>query len=174
MNKKTSDLTKGGIFTGVGVLLVYLSSIVPTSKLFLLLLACSVITLSVITTGIKNSYMVFLSTTMLSFLITGIKLQTVLYLLLFGIYSLVKAHIESIRKLPIELALKFLFFNFSTFTIFGAYKLFLFNFNIKYSFVLLYGVALVLFAGMDYVLTLYIVELRKVLSRLNKKGGNIH
>ncbi|MTK14053.1 MAG: hypothetical protein F8N39_18915, partial [Clostridiaceae bacterium] len=77
---KTSNLSKGGLFTALGVIFVYLSSIVPINKLYLLGIASSIIPLSVVTTNIKNTLIVYFATSVICLFISGSKITVISYI----------------------------------------------------------------------------------------------
>lgn len=162
---KSKYMATGGLLTGVGVILVYLSGVIPVNKMYILAVASFIIPLSILTTDFKNTVMIYISTSVLSFLICGIKFTVIAYILFFGLYGLFKFYIEKIRKLFIEIILKLAFFNICTLILFYIYKLFfpgLFNIRFKIYFVI---IALqIIFLLYDYLLTLIISFIHKKLN----------
>lgn len=158
---KINNLTRGGIYSALTVLLVYLSSVIPTSKLSLLALASAIIPVSIITTGVKNSIMVYAASSLLCFIL-GLRGMALAYTLFFGLYSLAKFYIERMRKLSLEYLLKILFFNLSFLIIYYFYKtLFTDMISTKLSihYVLLAGQ--VVFLIYDYALTIIITYISR-------------
>lgn len=158
---KINNLTRGGIYSALTVLLVYLSSVIPTSKLSLLALASAIIPLSIITTGVKNSIMVYAASSLLCFIL-GLRGMAIAYTLFFGLYSLIKFYIERMRKLPLEYLLKFLFFNLSFLIIYYFYKtLFTDMISIKLSILYILLAGQVVFIIYDYALTIIITYISR-------------
>ena len=124
ISSNTSYIAKGGLLTTIGVVLVYLSGIVPLNKTYLLALSSFVIPLAVIITNKKTAFIIYISTALLSLLICGLKSTVLSYVAFFGLYGLVKYHIEKLKKLPVEIILKLLFFNFCLLVLFLLYSLF--------------------------------------------------
>lgn len=159
-------IARGGILTAIGVMLLYISTISPTSKVYILGVASSLIPLSVLLTNINNSFIVYIATSFLSFLMLGFKDSVIAYIIFFGLYGFVKYYIEKLRNIPIEIFLKLLFFNFSFFLIYSLYKLFftgLLKINLP-----LYQVIIMLefiFIIFDYALTLFIAYISKLIAK---------
>jgi hypothetical protein len=166
---KTLFMAKGGIITALGVILIYLSSIVPGNKLFLLSIASCLIPIAVITTNLKNSFIIYISTLILAFLMTGLTTAVIAYAFFFGIYGLVKYYIEKIGKLPIEFLLKIAFFNVCFYISYNILKLFLpSSFNFKLSiFIFIIGAEFI-FLFYDYFLTVMIAFINKRLIKKSK------
>ena len=168
-SKKTSHIAKGGILTAIGFIFIYLSTIMPVNKAYLLALASCIIPLSVITTNIKNAMVVYFSTSLLSLLICGVKITVISYIIFFGLYGLIKYYIEILRKLYLEFILKLLFFNIDLIMLFFIYKLFFPNLlTISMPIYIVIIAAQLSFLIFDYILTLFINYLnRSFIKKLN-------
>ncbi|MDW8800700.1 hypothetical protein P8V03_05980 [Clostridium sp. A1-XYC3] len=155
--KKTGYIAKGGLFTAIGVILIYLSTIVPVNKAYLLVVASCIIPLSVITTNIKNAVVIYFATSLLSLVVCGIRNTVVAYIVFFGLYGIIKFYVEKLRKIHIEIMLKLAFFNITLGLLFLAYKLFFPNLLNVYipMYVLIIG-AQIVFIIFDYILTVFI------------------
>lgn len=159
---KSSQIAKGGIFAALSLILLYISSVFPTNRLFILGIASCIIPLSVITTGIKNTIVVYSAISLLSLFIIPSKLISIAYILIFGSYGLVKYFIEKLSNIPLEFVLKLLYFNISSTIILLIYKLLLLktpaiNINI-YLLIIIMEFAFLVF---DYTLTAFIVYAKK-------------
>lgn len=153
----TKNLTRSSFYTALSVLLIYLSSILPINKLYILAIACCIIPISILTTGVKNSILVYAASSILSFLLLGIKINVFSYIILFGTYGFVKLYIERLRKLYLEIFLKLLFYNAAIFIIFLIYKTLFFNTsNIKLPIYIIILISEPIFLLCDYVITLFI------------------
>ncbi|MCS4464470.1 hypothetical protein JTT01_11475 [Clostridium botulinum] len=53
---KSSNIAKGGVFTAISFLLIYLSTILPVNKLSLLATASAIIPIAIISTNAKNGF----------------------------------------------------------------------------------------------------------------------
>ncbi len=157
ISSNTSYIAKGGLLTTIGVVLVYLSGIVPLNKTYLLALSSFVIPLAVIITNKKTAFIIYISTALLSLLICGLKSTVLSYVAFFGLYGLVKYHIEKLKKLPVEIILKLLFFNFCLLVLFLLYSLFFPGLlKIKFNLYLIIIGIQIIFLIYDYLLTLFI------------------
>ncbi|SKA84299.1 hypothetical protein SAMN05428976_106154 [Clostridium sp. USBA 49] len=165
---KTVNIARGGLFTALGVLFIYLSIISPTNKLYLLGIASCIIPLSILTTNLKNSFLIYLSTSFLSLLLTGIKGNVIAYIVFFGLYGFVKYYIEKLRKIPLEIVLKLLFFNTSIVILYIISKAFfnnILNMNISI-YIILIGIQFAFFI-FDYALTLFISYLQRRIKKIS-------
>lgn len=156
-NKKVAYIAKGGLFTALGFIFIYLSTIMPVNKAYLLAISSCIITLSVITTNIRNAIVIYFSTSLLGLLICGAKITVISYIIFFGLYGLVKYYIEILRKLYLEFILKLLFFNINLVVAFFIYRLFFPNLlTINMPLYIFISAAQVGFLVFDYILTLFI------------------
>lgn len=146
----------GGLYTALTIILLYLSFILPTSKLTILTLVSAVIPLSILTTGVKNTLIVFLSSFAVSFFI-GLREMSLLYISFFGIYGIIKYYIEKVTKVILEVFLKLLFFNISLSMILFIIKSALINIsNVSLPFYAVIILSQFIFLIYDYCLTLII------------------
>lgn len=158
---KALNIAKGGLFTALTIIFLYISSIVPTSRLVFIALAASMIPISIIATDIKNSVVVYVAASLLSLLL-GLRGIAFLYIVFFGLYGFVKYYVERLRKTILEFALKFLFFNVCVYLIYLIYKVFTFGIP-KVNIPLYYAIAAlqVAFIVYDYAMTVLISSMNK-------------
>ncbi|MBP1744072.1 MAG: rane protein [Firmicutes bacterium] len=167
-NSKASVIARGGMLTALGVLFVYLSSVLPTSRMFLEGLTSCLILASIILMGAKNSIAVYAATAVLSFLVCGLRLTTIAYVLVFGLYGFVKYYIEGLNNIVLEYALKLIYCNVCLAVLFLIYKLFLPNlFDIKAAVYIIVIAAQFVFLIYDYALSAFATYFRKRYGKLN-------
>lgn len=155
---KSLKLARGGIYTAIGFLCIYLSSVVPVNKFYLMGIAACIIPISVITTGLKNSYIVYISTSILSLIVLGFRGSVFSYIAFFGIYGFIKYYIEKLRNLYIEIPLKLVFFNISLYLIFLLFKSFIAIPTTKLPIPLLIIISEFIFLIFDYALSVFITH----------------
>ncbi|NFJ69013.1 hypothetical protein FC891_11200 [Clostridium botulinum] len=160
---KSSNIAKGGIFTAISFLLIYLSTILPVNKLSLLATASAIIPIAIISTNAKNGFLVYLSTSILCSIVIGIsRISVIFYIVFFGLYGIIKYYIERLNKLYIEIILKFAFFNICLIVLLYIYKLLFQGITIINKYIYMYFiVAQIAFIVFDYVLTLFIFYINK-------------
>ncbi|NFP97780.1 hypothetical protein FDG46_03825 [Clostridium botulinum] len=160
---KSSNIAKGGVFTAISFLLIYLSTILPVNKLSLLATASAIIPIAIISTNAKNGFLVYLSTSILCSIVVGIsRISVIFYIVFFGLYGIIKYYIERLNKLYIEIILKFAFFNICLIVLLYIYKLFFQVITIINKYIYMYFiVAQIAFIVFDYVLTLFIFYINK-------------
>ncbi len=165
---KASVIARGGMLTALGVFFIYLSSILPTSRMFLEGLTSCLILASIILMGTKNSIAVYAATAVLSFLVCGIRLATISYVLVFGLYGFVKYYIEGLDKIVLEYVLKLVYCNICLAVLFAIYKLFMPNlFDIKAALYIIAIAAQFIFLIYDYLLSAFVTYFRKRYGKLN-------
>lgn len=152
---KAKELTVSAALTALTIVILYLNLLLPISTISILTLASALIPVALIRGSIKSSILVYISSSLIAFFILPINI-TLLYVLFFGIYGIVKYFIEKINKLPIEIILKIIFFN-----IILVLSIFVFNSIIaieiiKLPIYLLFIVAQPVFLIYDYALSLLI------------------
>ncbi|MGH4137221.1 hypothetical protein [Clostridium sp.] len=166
---KSNNIAKGGIFAALSLILLYLSSVFPTNRLFILVIASCIIPLSILLTGIKNTVIVYGAVSMLSLFIIPSKLIAISYILIFGSYGFVKYFIEKLRNIPIEFVLKLLYFNMSSAIIIFIYKLLLLKIPNVNIYLLIFFMEFS-FLVYDYTLTIFIVYANNnLLKKFDKK-----
>jgi hypothetical protein len=162
---KALNIAKGGLFTALTIIFLYLSSMLPTSRLFLIALAACIIPLSIITTNINNTIIVYVASSILSLLL-GLRGSALVYIVFFGLYGFVKYYVERLRKAPLEFVLKFIFFNLCIITMYLMYKLFSLGIP-KLNIPIYYGIVAfeIVFVIYDYALTVVISYMNKRIKR---------
>lgn len=159
---RTGKLTRGGLFTALSLICVYISTIIPASKLYLLGISSCVIIISVITTGIKNSIIVYTASSILCIILIGLKWNVLAYIILFGSYGFIKYFIERLNNLVLEIILKLVFFNIAVLIIYYLFILLLGTQpNIKIPLAFAYVMLQPVFLICDYAITLFISYMRR-------------
>jgi hypothetical protein len=159
---KSKGIARGGLYTALSLLCVYISTLIPTSKLYVLGIASCIIIISVLTIGIKYSIIVYAATSILSIFLLGAKWNVWAYIILFGSYGFVKYDIEKLNTLVLEIILKLAFFNVCVIAIYYLFILFLgsapaFKIPLGFAFVMLQPIFLIC----DYAVTLFISYMRR-------------
>lgn len=166
-NNRASVVAIGGLLTTLSVLCIYLSSYLPTNKIFLQALATCLIMVGIVLTGVKNSTAIYLASAILSLLLCGIRFSTVAYIVFFGLYGFVKQYVERLDKTLLEYIAKLLYFNLCIFVLIILYRFFMpAIFNIKIP-LYVFAVALqIIFLIYDYALSAFISYFKKKFPKL--------
>ena len=152
---KSSKIARGGLYSALSLLLLYICNITPTNKLTLLAVASAIIPLSILTIGIKYSFVVYAASGLLA-VILGLTTSAINYILLFGIYGFAKYYIESIRKPIYEIILKLLFFLCSAALLYVVYSFLGMPLNLTINIFILIFIYIVFAFIYDYALTIII------------------
>ncbi|SHH69517.1 hypothetical protein [Clostridium grantii] len=162
---KASNMAKGGMITALSIILLYFSSIMPTNKLSFIVVASFLIPIAIINLNFRTSVIIYSAISLLSLFLLPLKGISILYILFFGAYGFIKFLIEKIRKVPIEIFLKLVYFNIVLVILILLYKQFFATMiDIKYLttyLVVSIILAQLLFMAYDYLVTLMIQRFSK-------------
>ncbi|PHV69756.1 hypothetical protein CS063_14270 [Sporanaerobium hydrogeniformans] len=107
---KASSIAFGGILTAVSLILLYLTRLLPTNTLTLLALLSFIPPIALMEKGLKTAILVYICSSMGSLLFASPHIS-LLYILFFGMYGIIKGFIERINKSFVEIVLKLVVFN---------------------------------------------------------------
>ena len=153
---KSKYIAESGLLVALTVVVLYATSLFSISTLSLLTIASCLIPISIIRTSIKNTILVYIASSILSFILIPKINIAIYYTLFFGIYGIVKYFIEKARSMILEILLKLISFNILLGITYLITKSFL---NVIYpsiSLWLLWIASQVVFLIYDYALTLAI------------------
>ena len=111
-----------GIFTGIAVVFLYISAIVPSGKLTLYFLASLPVSIAIIEFGAGAGISVYFAACILSSLVAGNIFGIVPFVLFFGHYPVFKYFIEKGRNMVAEVLLKLAVFNISGLLWYSLFK----------------------------------------------------
>lgn len=107
----TRKLALTGILAAMAVLALFLESIAPTGRLGFYVLAAFILSVILLECGIQFAWAGYIVTSLAGFLVVPEKLSIIPYIAFFGIYTVLKYHIESLRTVWLEIMLKLAVFN---------------------------------------------------------------
>lgn len=107
---KSNEIAMGGISTALTIVILYLAAILPVSTISILTISAAIVAVCIIRSNIKTATFVYIASSIIGFFIIPLNIW-LLYILIFGGYSIIKYLIERIRKEYIEYLLKFIYFN---------------------------------------------------------------
>lgn len=167
---RSKVISYGGISTALSLIILYLTNVIPVNKMFLLGLSSCLMVLTILLIDLKSTFIVYVATSLLTFILNPNKGVAILYIVLFGLYPFIKHFVERKRNIPIELLLKLLYFNVAMLLSYVVYsKLFVDIVAINLSMYLLLLVLQVLFIIYDFVLTSFVGYSHKSLLKKLKK-----
>jgi hypothetical protein len=109
----SGKIALAGILTALGSASLLLENIFPTGKLGFYVLAGFFLSIVIMECGLSFGWISYIAVSLLAFLLVPEKTAILPYVLFFGVYSMVKSHIERLNKVIVEWILKFAFFNIS-------------------------------------------------------------
>lgn len=110
-SKKANQVALGGILTALSLVMLYLAALTPTGRLGVLAIAGFMPAAAAVSAGLSTGAICYTASGLLGLLLVPQKEGVLLYLLLFGLYPLVKGLIERMDRLPLEWICKLAFFN---------------------------------------------------------------
>lgn len=122
--KKTKKLTLSSILVAMGVVFMLIGSFVEVMDLSVCAAASLITVFIYLEIGPSYAFMAYLATSVIGFIIIPAKLMPIEYLLVFGIYPLLKAFVEKLPKWS-WLPLKLVFVNAVIWILFAVCELFL-------------------------------------------------
>ena len=165
------DMALGGVLVALTSIILYMTSVIPTSTLTILTIASALIPICIIRSNVKTAIFVYFASSLISFFLVKINIS-LLYFIFFGVFGIIKFLIERLRNVRVEMILKLIFFNISFFigfivmqnilglNIIAGLKEVIFNvFNISsknIATILLWLIAQPVFLIYDYAMTLII------------------
>jgi len=176
--KKSAKTAIGGISAALSIVLMFLTSVIPSMTYALPAAAGILLTVIVIEIDKKWAFGVFAAVGLLSILLIADKEAAVMYIMFFGYYPILKAILE--EKLPkvVSWVLKFAVFNVS---MVAAFLITVYVFNIPFDEMEKYGVKAaffllalgnIVFLLYDYALSnlikLYMLKWRKAFHKIFK------
>ena len=171
MNNKTKNLTLSALFSALAVISLFFASIWPTGQLGLAAVASLFVAAAVVESGISYGICVFAVSSTIGMLLIPNRVPSLLFVLFFGYYPIVKSLIELLSEKILRWALKLLVFNASLSVMWFLLRPILFEFEADPGVIAVYLVGNAVFAVFDHgftkVIWLYIV--RVSLKRKKKK-----
>lgn len=163
---KSKNMAKGGLFTALSFIFLYLASYLPTNKLAFLVLASVMIPFTVVLCDLRTSFIVYGATCLLSLIIPN-KIIFITYALLFGLYGIIKYIAENRKNRVYEYIIKFSFLNISMIICYIIY-INLFTSTQQTKIIYLYFIAAQpLFLLYDFIMTQCISYFSKKLKNVN-------
>lgn len=107
----TRKIAFTGILSAFVIIVLVIESIAPTGRLGFYVLAGFLLSVVLLECGAKWGWASYLITTAAGLLVIPEKLNILPYIMFFGVYTLLKFHIESLRKTWLEILLKLAAFN---------------------------------------------------------------
>ncbi len=168
--ENTRKIALSGILSAFVVIALVVESFVPTGRLGFYVLAAFILSVVLLESGIKWAWASYAVTCAAGFLLVPEKLNVLPYILFFGIYTLIKFHIESIRKPWVEILLKLVAFNLFLWPAWSITKTFLPASLTQGTGVIIAGIVLqVVFMFYDFLFTAWIrYYFEKIAPRIRK------
>ena len=152
--------------TLISIILIFMTSIIPTTKIFLVSLASFLTAILVIEVGVSTALISFIATSILAFLLVPNKLLVLPYALFLGYYGIIKFYIEKINNLVLEWIIKIGIFNIIILLgYFLLSKFIISELDLPFSMSLIILALEVVFIVYDYIFSMFIQYYNKDISK---------
>ena len=108
---KSGKIALGGLLTALGVVLMFLTGLIPIGTYALPAVAGVLLIVAVIEIGAKWAWMIYAAVAVLSLLFAADKEAALLFVLFFGYYPVLKSFLERISNKVLSWISKFAVFN---------------------------------------------------------------
>ena len=108
---KSGKIALGGLLTALGVVLMFLTGLIPIGTYALPAIAGVLLIVAVIEIGAKWAWMIYAAVAVLSLLFAADKEAALLFVLVFGYYPVLKSFLERISNKVLSWISKFAVFN---------------------------------------------------------------
>ena len=108
---KSGKIALGGMLTALGVVLMFLTGLIPIGTYALPAIAGVLLIVAVIEIGAKWAWMIYAAVAVLSLLFAADKEAALLFVLFFGYYPVLKSFLERISNKVLSWISKFAVFN---------------------------------------------------------------
>ena len=99
------------VLTAVSLVFLYIATLAPSGRLGLTAAAGLFPAAAVVSCGLPAGFLCYGGTAILALFLLSDKGLALLYLFFFGLYPMIQGIIERVRRLPLEVIFKLLFFN---------------------------------------------------------------
>ena len=111
MHKKSQQVALGGVATGICIVLMFLTGMIPFSYYALPAMAGLVLIAVKEENGLKTALIVFAAVSLLSLFVVPVKEAALLFVAFFGYYPIVRDSLTRIKPSFLSVILKFIIFN---------------------------------------------------------------
>lgn len=149
---KTRVLALCSLFSALGVIILYLGSLIEVIDLSMAVVASLLVVVAVIEIGGVYPWLIYAVTSVLSFLLLPNKFVAAVYLAFAGFYPILKSKLEKIKGIVCTL-LKLGVFNLCLLAVWGVSKLFVIPFETAYGIAVTAVILNLVFVLYDFALT---------------------
>ena len=170
MNKKTHTLTLSALFSALSVISLYIASVWPTGLLGLTAVASLFVAAAVVEAGVRPGLYVYIVVSVIGFLILPNRSASLLFIVFFGYYPIVKCLFEQVGAVFLQWILKLAVFNLSLSSVYFLLSELIFDISENMpGTALLYICGNIVFAifdhGLSKLLRLYMDRISKILKK---------
>ena len=111
IHRSTGRIALSGVIAGLAVAVMLASAILPSMTYALPMVAGALLVIPAIEFGSGTALSAYAAISILAFILPADKEAALMFVLLFGLYPIIKKFFEQIKLRPLEIFFKFLYFN---------------------------------------------------------------
>lgn len=111
--KKSSQVALGGIASGLCLLMMFMTGMIPFGEYALPAFAGIILIAVAIENGSKTATLVYFAVSLLGLFLVPVKESAMLFLFFFGYYPILQMQLNKIKVAPLRVIIKFVIFNVS-------------------------------------------------------------
>ncbi len=166
LNKKSNYVAVGGICTAFSLVMLFIASVLPASKLAFTFIASVIVGMLIVVYGYKLALCQYAAVAIVGMLIVPDKAVALLYALVVGNYPAIKFLIDKIKNKVLNFAVKLIVFNIYMIL---SYLILVFllktDMSIKYSIWVLWLGMLAVFYVYDYIYTPFVFKFYNLINK---------
>lgn len=160
---KAREISYAGLMAALSAVFLIFASLLPKGNSVFYILSSVCVMIIVWLYSMKIGIVMYLAVSLLSLIIVPNKLVAILYILIFGLYPIVKAFCEKGFPFYIEIGLKLLYYNIALIILYFVLKIILKEIpHFKFGIALTVASSEVIFVLYDYLLTLILQKLKSL------------
>ncbi|MDR0491680.1 MAG: hypothetical protein LBH28_10605 [Oscillospiraceae bacterium] len=129
MNKKTRTLALSAILSAFAFISLFIASVWPAAQMSLAAFSSIFVAAAVIESSLSAGVYVFVCSSLLSIILLPDKTASLLFILFFGYYPVIKSLIERLGAIPLQWLLKLVVFNAALSVVYFFLKELIFDFG---------------------------------------------
>ena len=113
MSRKSTQIALGGLFSALCLVLMFMTGLIPFSMYVIPALAGAMLIPVIVEIGPKTAVLVYVTVSLLSVFIAPDREASMIFIVFFGYYPIIKPKLESLRLKILQIACKYTLFNAS-------------------------------------------------------------
>jgi hypothetical protein len=168
-NISVKSLAFGGVLLAILIIDLYLSNVLPTGRLSLLVASSFFVAVAAIELGKKYIWIFYVASAIFAILFLPDKIKAIIYITFFGLYPILRLYIDKLHNVIVESLIKLVYFNIVfVLTIYFAYTLLIKDFGLQYPIYIIIIIGQISFFVYDFLFTSFVTfYFKNIKKRIN-------